>query len=196
MRGEWVTRELFALSELTTERRATMNDGTRPAARPVSTDNRPLYRARAYRSEAPARRADLPARRRRSASRLQRASPMPSAPPASASIRLSTRSCRTIAARPAPSDVRTAISCRRDAARAMQQVGDVEAGDREQHAHGEIQDQQRGLDGAGQDLAQRHERDRRVPVELVHRREAATDAIHVCASGVEVRVRRSTARRR
>src|SRR5688500_5242939 len=39
MRGEWVTRELLALSELAVERRATMNEGTRPAVMPVSRDN-------------------------------------------------------------------------------------------------------------------------------------------------------------
>jgi hypothetical protein len=43
---------------------------------------------------------------------------MPSTPPVVESSTLSTSSCRTSASRPAPSEVRIASSCRRDAARA------------------------------------------------------------------------------
>ena len=66
-------------------------------------------------SETPSRFAGATAS---SASRLPRASPRPSAPPAPASSRLSTSIDRAIAQRPAPSDARIAISRWRDADRA------------------------------------------------------------------------------
>ncbi len=120
----------------------------------------------------------------------------PSAPPAMASSRLSITCCWTIARRPAPSELRMAISRRRDADARQQQVGDVEAGDRQQHADGGVENQQRGGDLPGQRLAQRRHRHAGLLVELVGRRQPRGDRVHLGARRRQCRVRARAGRRR
>jgi hypothetical protein len=104
------------------ERRVTSTEGTRPTTRPVTRDSAIAYSSTRRSTASSETRSRSAGANASSASRLQRANAMPSAPPATASNRLSTTSCRTIARRPAPSDVRIAISRRRDAARARRRL--------------------------------------------------------------------------
>ena len=101
-----------------------------------------------------------------------------------------------IAARPAPSDVRTAISCLRDAARAIRRLAMLKHAMASNTPTARYRMSSEVSTVPVRTSRKRHEHDRRVLVELVHRRETAADTIHITTSGVEVRVRLSTARRR
>jgi hypothetical protein len=68
-----------------------------------------------------------------------------------------------------------------------QQVRDVEACDGQQDADREVENQQGGLNIAGEHLTQWHQDDGRVSVEVVHRGESLAEAIHVGASRLEAR---------
>ena len=69
------------------------------------------------------------------ASRTQKASRVPSPPPAAANRKLSVSSCRTRRVRLAPRAARTASSLRRALVRASCRLGDVGAGDQEHAEH-------------------------------------------------------------
>ena len=143
MRGECVTRELLACSDSTMERRATITDGASPATSPVSTDNPATYNKHARinrqlrhaeqggrrecdeRIEAPARERDA---ERSSGEREQHAFDQ----------QLTDDRTARSAERRANGDFLPARGRSRN-----QQVRDVEACDREQHANGDVEHDER-----------------------------------------------------
>ena len=116
MRGACVTRTPFGAGRRRRSIRARPAAPERCRRRARSASTGPACRpTHACRPRGRAHAAD-PAARTQRAHRGSRAPvATPSAPPAADSITLSTTSCRTIATRPAPSDVRIAISRRRAA---------------------------------------------------------------------------------